>query len=503
MVRKPSFRLILSLTAFLLACGDTDSANLAGTPGAAATAQASSEKSLASDPLISPVLQPWTGDLPGIQKRRAIRVLVSYGPTNYFIRAGQTLGFEAELMHRYEAFLNRGVTSRELKTELVFVPVPFDRLLPALVEGRGDIVAAGLTVTPEREKRVAFTDPYLPDVAEIVVAGKGVAGLESLTDLAGRTVYAVRGSSFVGSLRALSDRLRKEGHRPIEIKEMDEILEQHDLMEMVNAGILELTVADDHIAEIWSGVLPDIVLRRDLEMASGGRIAWAVRKGSPKLRENLNTFLRQHKRGTLTGNILFKRYYRETKWIDNPVTAAELKKVRQLIPIFRKYADRYEFDWVMLAAQGYKESGLDQSKKSRSGAIGVMQIKPSTAGDKSVGITDIYNEDNNIHAGTKYLACIRDSYFVNPEIDPMNRIHFSLAGYNAGPNRVVQLRKKAESMGLNPNIWFFNVERAALAAGTTEPVQYVANIHKYYVAYKLSLDTILRREAERQRVSEG
>ena len=173
MVRKPSFRLILSLTAFLLACGDTDSANLAGTPGAAATAQASSEKSLASDPLISPVLQPWTGDLPGIQKRRAIRVLVSYGPTNYFIRAGQTLGFEAELMHRYEAFLNRGVTSRELKTELVFVPVPFDRLLPALVEGRGDIVAAGLTVTPEREKRVAFTDPYLPDVAEIVVAGKG------------------------------------------------------------------------------------------------------------------------------------------------------------------------------------------------------------------------------------------------------------------------------------------------------------------------------------------
>jgi membrane-bound lytic murein transglycosylase MltF len=284
---------------------------------------------------------------------------------------------------------------------------------------------------------------------------------------------------------------------------MDEILEQHDLMEMVNAGILELTVADDHIAEIWSGVLPDIVLRRDLEVASGGSIAWAVRQGSPKLRESLNTFLSEHKKGTLTGNILFKRYYRDTKWINNPVAAAELKKFQQLLPIFRKYGESFGIDWLMLAAQGYQESGLDQSKKSRSDAIGVMQIKPSTAGDKSVGIPDIYSVDNNIHAGTKYLAYIRDSYFGSPEIDRMNQLHFSLAGYNAGPNRVVQLRKKAESMGLNPNIWFFNVERAALAAGTTEPVQYVANIHKYYVAYKLSLDTILRREAERQRVSEG
>ena len=502
-MRTPSFRPILLLTAILLACGDTDSPSLTGSSASAAGVQASSKQSLESNPLISPVLQSWTGDLPGIQKRRAIRVLVSYGPTNYFIRAGQALGFEAELMQRYEDFLNRGVTDRELKTELVFVPITFDRLLPALVEGRGDIVAAGMTVTPEREKRVAFTDPYLPDVAEIVVAGKGVTGLESLTDLAGRTVYAVRGSSFVGSLRALSDRLRKEGHQPIEIKEMDEILEQHDLLEMVNAGIFELTVVDDHIAEIWSGVLPDIVLRRDLEVASGGRIAWAVRQNSPKLQESLNTFLQEHKRGTLTGNILFKRYYRDTKWIKNPVASTELKKVRDLIPIFRKYGDHYGIDWLMLAAQGYQESGLDQSKKSSHGAVGVMQIKPSTAADKSVGIPDIGNTDNNIHAGTKYLAYIRDSYFGSDEIDPMAQIHFSLASYNSGPNRVKQLRKKAESMGLDPNVWFFNVERAALAAGVTQPVHYVANIHKYYVAYKLSLATLQRRERERQRVSQN
>jgi membrane-bound lytic murein transglycosylase MltF len=501
-VHKPYLEWILCLT-IILACGDSGSPNLAGTPGAAAAIQAGSEQDLANDPLISPVLQPWKGDLPGIQKRRAIRVLVSYGPTNYFIRAGQTLGFEAELMNRYADFLNRGVSNRELKTEMVFVPIPFDQLLPALVEGQGDIVAAGMTVTPEREKRVAFTDPYLPDVAEIVVAGKGVAGLESLSDLAGRTIYAVRGSSFVSSLRALSDRLRKEGHKPIEIEEMDEILEQHDLLEMVNAGILELTVADDHIAEIWSGVLPDIVLRRDLEVASGGRIAWAVRQGSPKLRGSLNTFLQEHKRGTLTGNILFKRYYRDTKWINNPVAAAELKKFQQLIPIFRKYGDQYGIDWLMLAAQGYQESGLDQSRKSSHGAVGVMQIKPSTAADKSVGIPNIGNTDNNIHAGTKYLAYLRDSFYGSDEIEPMARIHFSLAGYNAGPNRVEQLRKKAASMGFDPNVWFFNVERAALAEGVTQPVHYVTNIHKYYVAYKLSLDTILRRERERQRVSEG
>ena len=183
--------------------------------------------------------------------------------------------------------------------------------------------------------------------------------------------------------------------------------------------------------------------------------------------------------------------------------AAELRKFQHLVPIFRKYGDRYGIDWLMLAAQGYQESGLDQSKKSSHGAVGVMQVKPSTAADKSVGIPDISNTDNNIHAGTKYLAYIRDAYFDSDEIDPMAQIHFSLAGYNAGPNRVAQLRKKAESMGLDPNVWFFNVERAALAAGVTQPVDYVTNIHKYYVAYRLSLDTLLRRERERQRVSEG
>ncbi|MGB6847112.1 MAG: lytic transglycosylase F [Thermoanaerobaculia bacterium] len=500
-MRKPSHRLILILTTILVACGDADSPTIGSTAATAAAAQAANAQSLEDDPLINPVLRPWTGDLPGIHQRRAIRVLVSYGPTNYFIRGGQALGFEAELMHRYDEFLNRGASGRELRTDMVFVPVPFDRLLPALIEGRGDIVAAGLTVTPEREKRVAFTDPYLPNVAEIVVSGKGVQGLESLTDLAGRTVYAVRGSSFVGSLRALSDRLRKEGHKAIEINEIDEILEQHDLLEMVNAGILELTVVDDHIAEIWSGVLPDIVLRRDLEVAGGGRIGWAVRQESPKLRKSLNTFLGEHKSGTLTGNILFKRYYRDTKWVKNPVAATEVKRVRELIPIFRKYGDQFGIDWLMLAAQGYQESGLDQTKKSSSGALGVMQIKPSTAADKSVGIPDIGSADSNIHAGTKYLAYLRDSYFGSDEIEPMAQIHLSLAGYNAGPNRVQQLRKKAESMGLDPNVWFFNVERAALAEGVTQPVHYVANIHKYYVAYKLSLDTLLRREVERQRVS--
>jgi membrane-bound lytic murein transglycosylase MltF len=502
-VRNPLFRLILLSTAILLACGDADSPTIGATTATAAAARAANAQRLEDDPLINPVLQPWTGDLPEIRKRRAVRVLVSYGPTNYFIRGGREMGFEAELMQRWEKFLNRDVTSRELKTEVVFVPVPFDRLLPALIEGRGDVVAAGLTVTPEREKRIAFTDPYLPNVAEIVVSGEGVQGLESLTDLAGRSVYAVRGSSFVGSLRALSDRLRKEGHKAIEIKEMDEILEQHDLLEMVNAGILDLTVADDHIAEIWSGVLPDIVLRRDLDVASGGRIAWAVRQQSPKLRESLNTFLQEHKSGTLTGNILFKRYYRDTKWVQNPVASNELKKMRDLIPIFRQYGDRYGIDWLILAAQGYQESGLDQNRKSSHGAVGVMQIKPSTAADKSVGIPDIRSTDSNIHAGTKYLAYLRDSYFGSDEIEPMAQIHFSLAGYNAGPNRVQQLRKKAESMGLDPNVWFFNVERAALAEGVTQPVHYVANIHKYFVAYKLSLDTLLRREAERQKVSEG
>ena len=151
----------------------------------------------------------------------------------------------------------------------------------------------------------------------------------------------------------------------------------------------------------------------------------------------------------------------------------------------------------MVAAQGYQESRLDQKARSSAGAIGIMQLLPSTAADKNVGIPDISTAENNIHAGVKYLDFIRNRYFSDPEMDTFNKTMFAFAAYNAGPARVRKLRDKAAQQGYDPNVWFDNVELLAAKEIGRETVQYVANILKYYIAYRLSLQQQLERKQAR------
>jgi membrane-bound lytic murein transglycosylase MltF len=166
--------------------------------------------------------------------------------------------------------------------------------------------------------------------------------------------------------------------------------------------------------------------------------------------------------------------------------------------IFEIYGDRYGFDFLMVAAQGYQESRLDQSARSAAGAIGIMQLLPSTAADSNVGIPDISRAEANIHAGVKYLDFIRNRYFSDPEMDRFNQTMFAFAAYNAGPARVRKLRQKAAQQGYNPNIWFDNVEVIAARDIGSETVQYVANILKYYIAYRLTAQQQTRRAQERK-----
>ena len=439
--------------------------------------------------------RPFTGDLPEIRERRYLRVLVSYSKTNFFFDNGRPRGFEHELMSRYAKALNRSANRSE-RLHLVFVPTPFERLIEDLLRGRGDVAAAGLTVTPERAERVAFTEPYLPRVDEVVVMHRGAGALETLEDLAGRRVYVRAGSSYAGHLEKLSRGFAGAGRPPIEVIEADPDLATEDVLELVNAGVVELTVADRHLAAAWSEVLPEIVVRGDLAVHQGGAIAWAVRRENPELRASLDAFVRNNRKGSLFGNILFNRYYRGSKWIANPLTAAERAKLEELIAIFRKYAEQYGFDWLALAAQGYQESGLEQGRRSSAGAIGIMQIKPSTAADKNVGVADIHLLENNIHAGAKYLAFLRDRYFDDPAIEPAIRVDFAWAAYNAGPARVRRLRRTAAERGLDPDRWFYHVEQIAAEEIGRETVDYVANINKYYAAYRLQYASTQRRQQQ-------
>ena len=451
--------------------------------------------------LMDRVHEKWTGDLHEIkEKRRGIRVLVSYSKTNFFVAQGHPRGFEYELLREYERFLNRRVGRKGIKTHVVFVALPFDQLISALLEGRGDIAAAGLTITPEREKLVAFTVPYIRNVNEIVIASKMVKHLKTNKDLTGRKVHVVSGSSYVQHLRRLNRELTREGLKPVGIVEADKNLEAEDILQMVNAGIVELTVVDHHIAELWSSVLKELILRKDIVINSGGNIAWAVRKESPQLLADLNIFVRKHRQGTLLGNILIKRYYKNTTWVRNPLVVSERQKLEELKFLFQKYGKQYNFDWLKIAALAYQESGLDQSVKSSAGAVGIMQLLPSTAGQPSVGIPDVHDVESNIHAGVKYLSFLRDRYFNDPEISPAAKLDFTFAAYNAGPAKVASLRRKAKNLGLDPNKWFFNVEHTARRVIGQETVQYVANINKYFIAYKSIQKSLEKRSFKRKTI---
>jgi membrane-bound lytic murein transglycosylase MltF len=403
---------------------------------------------------------------------------------------------EYELLERYEEFLNRQRPKGSILVKLIYRVMPFDRMLPALLEGRGDIAAAGITITPERSQKVAFTQPYINNINEIVVTSKKAKGLKTAQELSGRNVIVVAGSSYVQHLERLNKNLALQGIAPVKIKSADENLEAEDILQMVNAGIYNLTVVDEHVADLWSNMLNNLVLRKDIVINRGGNIAWAVRKDSPQLLASLNKFVRSHRQGTLIGNILLKRYFEDTRWISNPLEESEIKKLENLRATFQKYAGQYGFDWLKIAALAYQESRLDQNARSPRGAVGIMQILPSTAAGAHVGIADITKVDNNIHAGVKYLAFLRDRYFNNPEIKPVDQVTFTMAAYNAGPARVIQLRQIAAKEGLDPNRWHQNVEYVSRRIVGRETDQYVANIHMYYIAYLTSEKIIRKREEQ-------
>jgi membrane-bound lytic murein transglycosylase MltF len=187
-------------------------------------------------------------DLGGLLDRRYIRVLTTFNKTNFYVSGNKLYGFEYSLLRDYERFLNKGFTRKDLKTVLEFIPVSRDRLIPLLVDGFGDIAAAGLTITPERLKEVNFTNPYLRGIDEAIVINKDVRGIKSLEDLSGRSIFVRQSSSYYESLVSLNKELMKKRLPRVRIIEAEENLETEDILEMVNSGAIDITVADIHLS---------------------------------------------------------------------------------------------------------------------------------------------------------------------------------------------------------------------------------------------------------------
>jgi membrane-bound lytic murein transglycosylase MltF len=430
--------------------------------------------------------QKFTGDYAAMIKRRTIRAGVAYNRTHYFIDKGVQRGAAYESLKLFEDKVNAKISKPSDKVHVVFVPLSRDAMLAALQEGRVDLLAAQITLTPEAEKVVDFSDPTMKNVNEIVVTGPGAPKLASKQDLSGQQVFVRKPSAPYFSLVSLNESLKAQGKAEVILKEAPGTLEDEDLLEMVNAGLVKIVVVDNHLARLWKTVLPNLTLHEDVTLRVGADKAVAMRKNSPQLRAAVNAWIAKYGPRTAFGNTMLQRYTVSTKFVKNATSEAEIKRFQELVKLFKQYGDKYKVDYVLMAAQGYQESGLNQSAKSRVGAIGVMQVMPATGKELAVG--DIRKVDSNINAGVKYMRFMIDQYFKDEPMDDLNKALFAFASYNAGPNRIRQLRLETKKRGLNPNLWFNNVEQIVSEKIGRETVTYVANIYKYYIAYTLAME---------------
>jgi membrane-bound lytic murein transglycosylase MltF len=425
-------------------------------------------------------------------------VAVTFNRTHYFIDKGQERGLTYESLKLFENDLNTDLKTGNLKVHVVIVPMTRNQLYPALASGKVDMVAAMVTVRPELEKLAAFSVPTRTNVSEVVVTGPGAPPIASVDDLAGQEVFVRKGSIYEESLVRLNAQLKARGKPAVVIDEAPDVLEDDDVLEMVNAGLVPITVVDDYLAEFWSKVFTSIKVHSDIAVRSGGSLAVAFRKENPKLRETVNAWLQKHPKGDAFRNTIERRYLDDAKYAKNAAADTERQKLRAVAELFKKYGAQYDLDYLLMAAQGYQESTLNQDVKSPVGALGVMQVMPPTGRELNVG--DITKVDANIHAGVKYMRFMMDQYFKDEPMDNLNKGLMTFAAYNAGPGRLKQLRRETEKRGLDPNVWFGNVERVASERIGRETVTYVSNIYKYYITYRLLSDQQDRREAAKTAV---
>ena len=447
------------------------------------------------------VLKPFTGDFKEMIERKAIRVGVVFSRTFYFVDKGVQRGTAYDYGLLMEERINAKLKSGNIKVHVVFIPMAPQDLLPALVNGQVDLVAGHLTITPERQKLVDFTDPTRTNVNEIAVTGPGSKPLASVDDLSGREVFVRPSSSYHDSLVALNKKLEASKKPPVVIRDAPENLQDDDLLEMVNAGLIPTVIVDDYLAKFWKKVFADIVLHENVAVRTGGNLGVGVRKNNPELRTALNTFMGKYGLGTAFGNTVERKYLVNTTYVKRAASEEERQKFLKVVELFRKYSEKYDVDFLMMAAQGYQESRLDQDARSHVGAIGIMQVMPPTGKEMNVG--DIAQLEPNVHAGVKYMRTVMDNNFKGAPMDPLNKGLMTFASYNAGPGRVRQLRREAEKRGLDPNVWFGNVEQIASERIGRETVTYVSNIYKYYIAYKLVMEENERREAAKKSISTG
>jgi membrane-bound lytic murein transglycosylase MltF len=445
---------------------------------------------------LPPVVKiPWKGDLDAIAKRRFLRVMVPFRRPEFFYLDGHPAGVLQEYFGEVEKVLNKQYkTTAANRIVIVLIPTPVGRIVERMTGGYADIVTMGISITEAHKALMDFTMPTMTGLKIIPVTGPGAPELKGVEDLSGKEVWVMPAGRMKKDVEDLNARLNSKGMAPARIREADPMLEPGDVMELVNAGVYPIALMQSKQAEFWAQVLENIKPRQDLALAEDVQVGWAIQKGTPQLKAFLDGFIKTHGLGTSFGNTVIRRYLKDAKYVRNAIETNELRKFKDTMPYFKKYSEQYNLNYLLMAAQGYQESRLDQTVKSPVGAVGIMQVMPSTAAGAPVKVSNIENVDNNILAGVRMMHFLIEDYFNEPGLDVINRMLFALAAYNAGPARIGRCRKMAKDMGYDPNQWFNNVEIAVAKVVGRETTQYVSNIYKYYVCYRLATDLHERRQ---------
>jgi membrane-bound lytic murein transglycosylase MltF len=497
-MKRPILLLSPVLLALALAVGARAQTPAAKPAPQAASAPAAAAK--AGQRSLDVATKVWKGDFDGMLERRQIRFYVPYSRSLYFIDKGRERGISADLIRQFELWVNKKYAAQLGKRPLTayIVVATRDQMLADLLEGRADVAVGNIKVLDELLKSVDFVAPDEKAVSvEVLVTGPASPAIASIDDLSGKTVHLREVSSQTLSMKALNERFKQAGKPEAKLVYLPNALEDEDLLEMLNAGLLQALVIDDWKAKMWAQALPKVKVREDIVLRPKIKMGWAIRKNSPNLAAELTEFYAYYaKAGGVSA--LQRQYMARVKALKDATATADQKRLMALVDTFKKYGQQYNFDYLMLAAQGYQESTLNQDAKSHVGAIGVMQIMPATGAELKVG--DIRQAEPNIHGGIKYMDQLMTRYFKDAQFDAQNRALFAFASYNAGPGNISKMRKEAEKRGLDPNLWFNNVEIVTAEKIGIETTTYVRNIFKYYAAYKLVTQAQETAESAKQQV---
>ncbi|WP_019410718.1 transglycosylase SLT domain-containing protein [Pseudomonas psychrophila] len=425
-------------------------------------------------------------DLAQIRSSQVLRVLVNQSRNSSGEVQGQDIGVEYHRLRAFERYLNaRARDGQEISLKII--PKAKDQLLGALMRGEGDLMAPGELLDVKPTHAVSPSDPIVERVPLLLVGVKGERHYTRFEQLSGRTVALTTGSAAGDSINLINQKLALRKLPPVKVEWVDPSLAVEDVLEMVQAGIFHLTIVEKPIAERWATLMPKLRFDRQVLISEPAAMRWFVRRDASMLHASVDKFLASYKAPS-NQDVAFERVYRRLYRVHYPLAKADRQKLEKLRPVLQKHARQQGMDWLNLAALAFKESALDPAARGSGGATGLLQITPSAA--QRVGVNDIKNVDSNVQAGAKYLALIRRKFFSSPKLNERERMAFVLAAYNMGPERVQAMRAEAKRRGLNPNQWFFQVERIAMEQVGMSGVSYVNSVNKYYLAFARERDSL-------------